>query len=80
MCNYQNEIKYFEHVFSFIQDKVQTVEKGTGQLCHGGMLQLRDFGHSELAKNLRIKGIMTTINIKLLNAEEPQETGTISGL
>lgn len=40
---------------------------------------VKGFSNSKLAKKLRTEGTITTINIKSLNGEEPQETRTSSG-
>ena len=64
MCNYQDEIKCFEHVCCTSQDKVQQVQKGAENICHVRLLQSRIFINSELVKKLRTEGTMTTSRSK----------------
>ena len=40
---------------------------------------VKGFSNSKLTKKLRTEGTITTINVKSLNGEEPQETRTSSG-
>ena len=80
MCNYQDEIKCFEHVCCTSQDKVQQVQKGAQNICHVRLLQSRDLYQQWISQEIENRRYHDNIKIKTLNGEESEETESISDL